>query len=137
MSYMRVMLGVEDADVGPQGAKEAVAMAVEPLGAVRVLWVEVNEPEQLGLDGTALPRPAHPSGNQARSAPSGGQAQTGRRIGRPRPYAPEQIEACFNCAQYRKLPGWDDAKQGFYGRCAATGKPVYTLGGRCGAWRRT
>lgn len=119
--------------IDPLGAKEALVMAVEPLGIVREVRVEVHEPEQLVMDGAAPARPAAPP-----TAPRGGQAPSDHRTGRKKPYAPRQLEACANCAQYRALPGWDNAGQGFFGKCAATGKPVYKLlgGEGCRAWRR-
>lgn len=49
MSRIVVTLAVEDAAVGPLGVKEAVAMALEPLGGVRVLAVECREPEQIRM----------------------------------------------------------------------------------------
>ena len=49
MSRIVVTLEIDDAAVGPQGAKEAVAMALEPLGAVRVLTVEARGPEQIHM----------------------------------------------------------------------------------------
>jgi len=42
-------VAIDDAAVGPQGAKEAAAMRLEPLGRVQVLRVEVDEDEQLGF----------------------------------------------------------------------------------------
>ena len=49
MSRIVVTLAVEDAAVGPLGTKEAVAMALEPLGGVRVLAVELHELEQIRM----------------------------------------------------------------------------------------
>lgn len=50
MSCVYLRVAIEDARVGPQGVKEAVAMCLEPLGGVRVLEVKVREPEQIELE---------------------------------------------------------------------------------------
>lgn len=53
MSRIIIMLAVDDvAGADPLGAKEAVAMALEPLGQVRVLRVDISEPEQMRIGGT-------------------------------------------------------------------------------------
>ena len=49
MSRILLAIAIDDAATGPQGVKEAVAMALEPLGSVQVLRVKVQEPEQLGF----------------------------------------------------------------------------------------
>ena len=49
MSRILLAIARDDATAGPQGAKEAAAMALEPLGSVQVLRVKVQEPEQLGF----------------------------------------------------------------------------------------
>ena len=50
MSSVVLTIAVDDLAAGPLGAKEAAVMALEPLGGVRVLRVEVREPEQLGFE---------------------------------------------------------------------------------------
>ena len=49
MSRLLLSIAIDDAGVGPQGAKEAVAMALEGLGRVMVMRVTAQEPEQLGF----------------------------------------------------------------------------------------
>lgn len=51
MSCVLAAIATEDFGLGPQGAKEALAMALEPLGAVQVLRVEVREDEQIKIGG--------------------------------------------------------------------------------------
>lgn len=53
MSRMVLTLAVEDANVNPQGVKEAVAMALERFGPVRVLRVETQDAEQMRMTGVA------------------------------------------------------------------------------------
>lgn len=50
MSRAVMTIAIDDLAVDLLGVKEALAMALEPLGAARVLNVEVHGPEQLGLD---------------------------------------------------------------------------------------
>lgn len=49
MSDLYAHIVIKDAAVEPLGVKEAMAMALEHLGGVRVLSVELREPEQLGF----------------------------------------------------------------------------------------
>ena len=49
MSRILLAVAIDDFAAGPQGVKEAVAMALEPLGSVQVLRIKVQEPEQLGF----------------------------------------------------------------------------------------
>lgn len=49
MSRVVAAIAIDDFGAGPQGAKEALVMAVEHLGGVQVLSVEVQEPEQIKL----------------------------------------------------------------------------------------
>lgn len=51
MGCVIAAIAIDDFGAGPQGAKEALAMAVEPLGAVRVLRVEIVEEEQIKMGG--------------------------------------------------------------------------------------
>lgn len=51
MSYVIAAIAIDDFGAGPQGAKETLAMALEPLGAARVLRVEVVEEEQIKMGG--------------------------------------------------------------------------------------
>lgn len=130
MSCLLMTFAVEHAEVDPLGAKEAVAMAVEHLGGVRALSVEVQEDEQLRLNEVA---PAHAAASPSGHRDGGGQTQNGR-DGRSGPNPPKRVTACANCANYQQDPGWDDAGQGFYGRCAKSGRPVYKLFDLCGGW---
>lgn len=131
MSLTLISLAVENATMDPLGAKEAVAMAVEHLGWVRVLSVEAREDEQLTLDGTTKARAAALSDHHG---DGGGQDQNGR--GRSAHGPSRRLIACANCAYYRQGPSWDNAGQAFYGRCAKSGEPVYKLSERCGAHLR-
>ena len=67
MSRVVAAIAVDDMGVDSLGVKEALSMAVEPLGRVQVLWVEIQEPEQLGLEGVAPPPPAHPAPKTGRN----------------------------------------------------------------------
>lgn len=49
MSRVLATIAIEDAAVEPLGVKEALVMAVEHLGGVQVLSVEIQEPEQIKL----------------------------------------------------------------------------------------
>ena len=49
MSRVVATIAIEDFGAGPQGAKEALAMAVEHLGGGRVLEVKVLEEEQMRM----------------------------------------------------------------------------------------
>ena len=49
MSCVLATIAIEDAVVDPLGAKEALVMAVEHLGNVQVLRVDVREPEQMSM----------------------------------------------------------------------------------------
>lgn len=49
MSRVLTTIAIDDFGTGPQGAKEALVMAVEHLGGVQVLSVEVQELEQIKL----------------------------------------------------------------------------------------
>lgn len=53
MSCVVATITIDDFGAGPQGAKEALAMAVEHLGGVRVLLAEVREEEQIRIGGTS------------------------------------------------------------------------------------
>lgn len=55
MSRLLLTIAVEGATAGKAiGIKEAIAMDLEKYGDVRVLQVEVREPEQLRLEGRAI-----------------------------------------------------------------------------------
>lgn len=51
MSCVIATIAIDDFGAGPQGAKEALAMAVEHLGGVRVLEVKALEEEQMRIGG--------------------------------------------------------------------------------------
>lgn len=125
MSSVVMAIAVEDMAAGPLGVKEAAVMALEPLGNVRVLWVEDHEPEQLGLDGVAPARPP---------APVGGQAPAGRGPSQPKRRRTEPMRCCNTCACFRESHGRDERGKLYWGTCRETGKPVYELKDRCRAW---
>lgn len=55
MSRLVLTLAVDNAAPGKAiGIKEAVAMDLEKYGDVRVLRVEVREPEQMSLEGRSI-----------------------------------------------------------------------------------
>lgn len=130
MSGALLTIAVDDLAVELLGVKEAAVMALEHLGGVRVLAVEVREDEQLGLAGMHPARPAAPPSCPRRDD---GQAQSSV-AGHTKRSVPKRATGCFNCAHYQKDPGWDDARQGFYGRCAKSGRRVYKLFDLCGKW---
>lgn len=130
MSGVLLAVAIDDWGLGPLAAKEAAVMRLEPLGGVRVLTVEGREDEQLGLEGMSHARPAT---SPSRPRRDNGQAQSGT-AGRSKRSAPNRAIGCFNCAHYRKDPGWDDAGQGFYGRCVKSGRRVYKLFDLCERW---
>ena len=49
MSRVLLAVAIDDFAVGPQGAKEAAAMALEKLGRVQVLKVKVLEEKQVKI----------------------------------------------------------------------------------------
>lgn len=50
MSRVLLAVVIDDFGVGPQGTKEAAAMALEKLGRVQVLRVKIQEEEQLKME---------------------------------------------------------------------------------------
>ena len=130
MSVCYAHIAIDDFGAGPQGAKEALVMAVEHLGGVRVLSMELREAEQMRMDGAA---PASPAAPPVRSKGKDGQARDGA-ASRPKRSAPNRAIGCFNCAHYRKTPGWDGAGQAFYGWCALSDPRVYKLFDLCRGW---
>lgn len=129
MSDLFAYIAIDDARVEPLGVKEALAMALEHLGGVRVLSVELQEPEQLGMGGGAFtqskpkPKPAPPS--------RGGQAPARRS---PRP---QTVMACCNsCGHFRSARGWDLKGNPYWGTCGRTGRLVGDLKENCPAWTR-
>lgn len=127
MSCIFAHIAIDDARVEPLGVKEALAMALEHLGGVRVLSAELQEPEQLGMAGGAFapprPKPAPPSW--------GGQAPARRS---PQPQT--AMACCYSCARYRSDRNRDAGGNLYWGTCGRTGKPVYDLKERCPAWTR-
>lgn len=139
MSCVLATIAIEDAVVDPLGAKEAVVMAVEHLGSnVRVLWVNVQEPEQMALGGVASEQRTVPAASPRRPAPvpSGGQARAANprpESRRPRPGKGNMI-CCKNCEFFRYEPGLDEAGKFRWGICGRTGSAVRELREECGSW---
>lgn len=127
MSRLLLAVAIEDAAVGPLGAKEAVAMALEPLGGVQVLRVKAEEDEQLQMAGGTFdpprPKPATPA--RRGQAPAGGSSQP-----------PAPMKNCFSCGCYRSGRGRDYSGISYWGTCGRTGEPVYDLKIRCAGWTR-
>ena len=135
MSCVVATIAVEDMGADPLGVKEALAMAVERLGGVRVLAVEIQEPEQMKMKGAASARPAEPPRRTERAAP-GGQAPAAPTSGRLKPYVPAKEVCCLYCGDFR--PAWEGhgtPGQLCYGTCRFTGEPVHNLADRCAAWK--
>lgn len=55
MSRVLTTIAIDDFGVGTLAAKEALVMAVEHLGGVQVLSVEIQEPEQIKLGSPPKP----------------------------------------------------------------------------------
>ena len=138
MSCVLATIAIEDAVVDPLGAKEALVMAVEHLGNVRVLRVDVREPEQMALGGVASEQRTAPAASPRRPArvPSGGQARAADprpESRRPRPGRGNMI-CCKNCEFFRYEPGRDGAGEFQWGICRRTGSAVRELKEECGSW---
>lgn len=139
MRCVLATFAIEDAAVDPLGAKEALVMAVEHLGNVRVLRVDVQEPEQIALGGVASEQRAAPAASPRRPAPvpsAGGQARAANprpESRRPRPGRGNMI-CCKNCEFFRYEPGLDEAGKFRWGICRRTGRAVRELKEECGSW---
>ena len=129
MSDLFARIAIEDARVEPLGVKEAIAMALEPLGGVRVLEVQLQEPEQTRMADGAF---AQPKPRPKPSPPTPGGQATARSSRRPQ----MAMECCFSCACYRSDRHQDAAGTPYWGICGRTGEPVYDLKKRCAGWRR-
>ncbi len=133
MSGALLHIAVDDLAVEPLGVKEAVVMALEHLGGVRVLEIQLQEPEQTRMAGDAFapskPRP-RPGPKPSPPPPSGQAPVRGSR--RPQ----TAMECCFNCARYRSDQNRDADGNPYWGVCGRTGEPVYEIGKRCPAWAR-
>ena len=130
MSRLLLTLAVDNAPDGKAiGVKEAIAMDLEKYGDVKVLRVEVQEPEQMSFGGVAPSRPPRPASKQA-SPPQAGQAPA--RPSRPRA---QPLASCYTCDHYRTGQGTDERGTLYWGWCANSGRPVYRLIDQCEAWR--
>lgn len=138
--YLLITLAVESAAADALGAKEAIVMAVEPLGGVQVLSVEARWDEQLELDGVPQGSrnrppasvdcgpPAAPGGRAAANGPSAAQ--------RRRSPCRTGMACCMTCDFYRQEPGKDERGKVRWGTCGQTGGSVYRLIDRCGSYVR-
>lgn len=112
------------------GIKEAIIMDLEQkYGDVKLLRIEVQEPEQLSFGSIAPSRPARPAYEPA-VQPQAGQAST--RPSRPKS---QPLASCYTCDHYRPGQGWDERGTLYWGRCGNSGRPVYRLIDQCDAWR--
>lgn len=112
------------------GIKEAIMMDLEQkYGDVKLLRIEVQEPEQLSFGGVAPSRPARPV-----SEPDA-QPQAGQAPARPSRSGSCSMACCYTCDHYRPGQGTDERGTLYWGRCGNSGRPVYRLVDRCGAWR--
>lgn len=122
------------------GIKEALAMDLEEkYKDVRVLRVEVLEPEQMELGGVVPEQRTAPSASHRHPAqvPPGGQAQaahTRPESRRPQRSLPGNMSCCLNCEFYRQESGMDENGKFRWGICRRTGLAVRELKDRCGAW---
>ena len=133
MSGALLHIAVDDLAVEPLGVKEAVVMALEHLGGVRVLEIQLQEPEQTRMAGDAFapsklgPRP----GPKPSPPPPSGQAPV-RSSRRPQ----TAMECCDSCAYFRSARGWDSKGNPYWGTCERTGRLVGDLKEHCPAWAR-
>ena len=133
MSGALIHIAVDDLAVEPLGVKEAVVMALEHLGGVRVLEIQLQEPEQTRMAGDAFapPNPRPRPGQKSPPPPPSGQAPV-RSSRRP----PTAMECHFICAHYRSDRNQDAGGNWYCGVCGRTGKPVYEIWKGCPAWAR-
>lgn len=132
MSRLLLTLAVDNAPDGKAiGVKEAIAMDLEKYGDVKVLRVEAQEPEQLSFGSVAPSRPARPASEPA------AQPQAGQAPARPSRSGSCSMACCHTCAHYRAGQGRDERGTLYWGRCGNSGRPVYRLADRCGAWKTT
>lgn len=130
MSRLLLTLAVDNAPDGKAiGVKEAIAMDLEKYGDVKVLRVEAQEPEQLGISGAAPPRPNRTASEPA-ALPKAGQAPA-----HPRRFGSCPMACCHTCAHYRAGQGRDERGTLYWGLCANSGRPVYRLADQCRAWK--
>lgn len=131
MSQVLLNLAVDNAPIGNIiGIKEAIVMDLEEkYGDVKVLRVEVQEPEQLGISGAAPSRP-----NRTASGPAA-PPQAGQAPARPRRSGSCPMVCCHTCAHYRAGQGRDERGTLYWGLCANSGRPVYRLADQCRAWK--
>lgn len=101
------------------GVKEAVAMALEHLGGVRVTQVRIVEDEQLSI-------------NSAKGTAGGAAKPQSAAHRKPAVY----IDCCCTCVRFAEERGADERGKLYWGICKRTGKPVYDMKNRCGAWAR-
>ena len=131
MSRLLLTLAVDNAPDGKAiGVKEAIAMDLEKYGDVKVLRVEAQEPEQLSFGGAAPSRPPRTVSEPA------AQSQAGQAPARPRRPGSCPLACCHTCAHYRAGQGKDERGTLYWGWCANSGRPVYRLVDRCGAWKK-
>ncbi|MDE6588795.1 MAG: hypothetical protein K2K53_00320 [Oscillospiraceae bacterium] len=135
MSYTVITAAIDDMAVDPLGVKEAVAMALEPLGRAHVLQVEAREPEQMRIEGVVHARPPAPRTSAGRDKLPDRQAPTASAPSRPGRSGDSDLVGCCTCACFCREPGWDEKRQGYWGRCGKTGRRVYKLWAQCGAWK--
>lgn len=131
MSRLLLTFAVDNAPAGQAiGIKEALAMDIEEkYGDVKVLRVETQEPEQLSFGGVAPSRPPRTASEPA--APP----QSGQAFALPSRSGPCPLACCHTCAHYRAGQGTDERGTLYWGLCANSGRPVYRLADRCGAWQ--
>lgn len=130
MSRLLLTLAVDNAPDGKAiGVKEAIAMDLEKYGDVKVLRVELQEPEQMSFGGVAPSRPPR-TASEPPAQPQAAQAPA-----RPRRSGSCSLASCYTCDHYRPGQGKDERGTLYWGRCGNSGRPVYRLIDQCDAWR--
>lgn len=112
------------------GIKEAIIMDLEQkYGDVKLLRIELQEPEQMSFGGVAPSRPPR-TASEPPAQPQAGQAPA-----HPSRSGSRSMACCHTCAHYRAGQGWDERGTLYWGRCGNSGRPVYRLIDQCDAWR--
>lgn len=126
----RVVMTFDLPDVDAvEGVKELASMALEHLGGVRVVDVQVFGARQMGLAGAAPPKAA--AARSVKRPDAVGQAPV-----QPRPRADVTIDCCLSCAHFQMAQNRDGSGRVKWGVCKVTGRDLDEVNKRCGAWVR-
>lgn len=127
MTRVLMYVAVDGVTTDLLGVKEAASMLLEPLGVVHVLQVDVQEPEQMRMDGVAPARQTAAPAGQAPPPPS--MSVPPQKKGR------QPMACCLNCYHYQQRSSRDETGKLYWGKCLRTGKPVYDLRELCAGWK--